>query len=177
MAMRQEEICGIAWADVDASNRTVIVRDRKDPRHKTGNDQKVPLLDVTGYDAMAMLEAQKAACSSRGRIFPYNARLRRDRIPADLSSARDCRPSLPRPTARGHLPPVRGRPRHSKGGPGDGSQGLEDGCAGTRTSAPATCTADCRPVSRPRQTRGPPRAAGVQRSDGAGRVRTRRLAG
>lgn len=59
---------------MDASNRTVIVRDRKDPRHKTGNDQKVPLLDVTGYDAMALLEAQKAACSSRGRIFPYNAR-------------------------------------------------------------------------------------------------------
>ena len=73
-AMRQEQICAIAWADVDANNRTVVVRDRKDPRRKTGNDQKVPLLDVAGYNAMTLLDAQKAACSSRGRIFPYNAR-------------------------------------------------------------------------------------------------------
>ena len=69
-ALRQEEICAIAWLDLDAADRTVTVRDRKDPRQKAGNDQRVPLLDVTGYDAMALLEAQRAACPSRGRIFP-----------------------------------------------------------------------------------------------------------
>ncbi len=39
-AMRQDEICRIAWKDVDQEHRTVVVRDRKDPRDKAGNDQK-----------------------------------------------------------------------------------------------------------------------------------------
>lgn len=58
-AMRQEEICRILWEDVDVIGRTVMVRDRKDPRDKTGNDQKVPLLDATGFDAWALLQEQK----------------------------------------------------------------------------------------------------------------------
>ena len=37
-AMRQDEICRIRWEDIDAKARTVIVRDRKDPRDKNGND-------------------------------------------------------------------------------------------------------------------------------------------
>ena len=49
--MRQEELCAITWADLDAAKRMVTVRDRKDPRQKAGNDQRVPLLDITGYDA------------------------------------------------------------------------------------------------------------------------------
>ncbi|MDB2438082.1 tyrosine-type recombinase/integrase [Hellea sp.] len=39
--MRQSEICRITWEDVDARTRCVTVRDRKDPRHKHGNHQRV----------------------------------------------------------------------------------------------------------------------------------------
>jgi integrase len=73
-AMRQEEICRIEWRDVDPRTRTVIVRDRKDPRYKSGNDQKVPLLEVTGFDAWTLIEDQRTDTRGTGRIFPYNAR-------------------------------------------------------------------------------------------------------
>jgi len=73
-AMRQEEICRICWSDVDAEKKVVIVRDRKDPRNKKGNDQKVPLLDATGIDAWAILTEQKGASLRTERIFPYNGR-------------------------------------------------------------------------------------------------------
>src|SRR5450631_4636108 len=46
-AMRQDEICRILWEDIDSENRTVVVRDRKDPRDKEGNHQRVPMLDHT----------------------------------------------------------------------------------------------------------------------------------
>lgn len=72
--MRLEEICSILWTDVDPVGRTVMVRDRKDPRHKTDNHQLVPLLDASGYEAMAILEEQRAASISSGRCFVYNAR-------------------------------------------------------------------------------------------------------
>jgi len=73
-ALRQDEICRIRWEDIDAKARTVIVRDRKDPRDKDGNDQKVPLLDVTGFDAWAILEEQKPFCGTSSLVFPYNGR-------------------------------------------------------------------------------------------------------
>ena len=58
-AMRQEEICKIEWSDVDFKKRIVVIRDRKDPRHKEGNHQKVPLLNLTGFDAWQLLLEQK----------------------------------------------------------------------------------------------------------------------
>jgi len=73
-ALRQEEICRIRWADVDAASRTVIVRDRKDPRDKEGNDQNVPLLSATGYDAWEILQEQRRAMKAEDRVFPYNSR-------------------------------------------------------------------------------------------------------
>ena len=73
-AMRQEEITRIRWADLDEETRTVIVRDRKDPREKTGNHQKVPLLAATGFDAWALVRAQRPAVGRSDRIFPYNGR-------------------------------------------------------------------------------------------------------
>jgi len=72
--MRQAELCRIRWADVDEQRRTVIVRDRKDPRKKLGNHQRVPLIDLTGHDAWAILQEQKRACGSNELIFPYNGR-------------------------------------------------------------------------------------------------------
>jgi integrase len=49
--LRHEEICKPEWPLVDMKKRLVVIQDRKDPRHKEGNDQKVPLLNLTGYDA------------------------------------------------------------------------------------------------------------------------------
>jgi integrase len=64
-AMRQDEIARIEWRDFDASN----------PRKKKGNDQRIPLLDVSGYDACKIIEEQGRFSNIReGRIFPYNGR-------------------------------------------------------------------------------------------------------
>ena len=57
-AMRQSEICSFEWDDVDMRRRIVTVRDRKDPRQKDGNHQKVPLVDLTGYDGWALINEQ-----------------------------------------------------------------------------------------------------------------------
>jgi integrase len=73
-AMRQDEITRVRWADIDAEGRTIIVRDRKDPRDKTGNDQKTPLLDATGFDAWALIEEQKSVAGRDDCVFPYNGR-------------------------------------------------------------------------------------------------------
>lgn len=74
-AMRQEKICRMEWADLDADEKMLLVRDRKDPRKKDGNHQRIPLLNVTGYDACALIEEQCAFIGRRtGRIFPYNSR-------------------------------------------------------------------------------------------------------
>lgn len=73
-AMRQDEICRIKWRDADPRTRTVIVRDRKDPRLKKGNDQKVPLLDITGFDAWALIEEQRSETNGADCIFPYNGK-------------------------------------------------------------------------------------------------------
>ena len=50
--MRQDEICQLQVGDVDRAARTAVIRDRKDPRNKQGNDQTVPLLP----DAWAIVE-------------------------------------------------------------------------------------------------------------------------
>jgi integrase len=72
-AMRQEEICRVAWSDLDTRTRMLTIRDRKDPRAKKGNDQRIPLLAVSGYDALALVEAQRACrANDDDRIFPVN---------------------------------------------------------------------------------------------------------
>ncbi|MEM6311634.1 MAG: tyrosine-type recombinase/integrase [Pseudomonadota bacterium] len=63
------------WADIDVDRRMLLVRDRKDPRHKTGNDQRIPLFPATGFDAWVLVTEQaKNQCHTNGRIFPYNSR-------------------------------------------------------------------------------------------------------
>jgi len=73
-AMRQDEICRIRWDDVDPRTKTVLIRDRKDPREKDGNHQKVPLLNATGYDAWAIVQEQKAISGKMERVFPYSGK-------------------------------------------------------------------------------------------------------
>lgn len=69
-AMRREEITRLLWSDLDEQRRTVIVRDRKDPSRKIGNHETIPLLAVTGYDALEIIRAQ---ARTPGRIFPIRA--------------------------------------------------------------------------------------------------------
>jgi integrase len=45
-AMRQDEICTLLWTDVDVAGCLAVVRNRKDPRRKSDNHRKVPLLDA-----------------------------------------------------------------------------------------------------------------------------------
>jgi integrase len=70
--MRQEEICRVTWSDLTIRTKMLTIRDRKDPRAKKGNDMRIPLLAVSGYDAMALINEQR---STRGneddRSFPY----------------------------------------------------------------------------------------------------------
>ena len=73
-AMRQEEICRLSWEDADRHTRTIVVRDRKDPRVKIGNNQRVPLLDKTGIDAWELLWEQKPFAGRSARVFPYNSK-------------------------------------------------------------------------------------------------------
>ncbi len=64
-AMRQDEICRIQIEDVDHIGRTVVIRDRKDPRNKQGNDQTVPLLSEA-WAIMAPILRER----SSGAVFP-----------------------------------------------------------------------------------------------------------
>ena len=73
-AMRSEEIHKIRWVDRDPDRKTVLIKDRKDPRKKEGNDQFVPLVAFTGFDAWALLEEQREWTRVRDRCFPYNHR-------------------------------------------------------------------------------------------------------
>jgi integrase len=43
-AMRLGEIIDLEWADLNEADRTIIIRNRKHPTEKAGNDQEVPLL-------------------------------------------------------------------------------------------------------------------------------------
>jgi integrase len=71
-AMRQEEICRVTWTDLNVQSKMLTIRDRKDPRQKKGNDQRIPLLGVSGYDAFGLIEEQRAIRSNQDeRIFPY----------------------------------------------------------------------------------------------------------
>lgn len=71
-AMRQEEICRVTWSDLNTRTKMLTIRDRKDPRQKKGNDQRIPLLAVSGYDALALIEEQRSRRGNEDdRIFPY----------------------------------------------------------------------------------------------------------
>lgn len=66
-AMRRGEIVKVTWADLDAKKKMILVRDRKDPRKKEGNDQWVPLLG----DMWELVQAQPKD-DTAGRIFPIH---------------------------------------------------------------------------------------------------------
>lgn len=66
-AMRRSEITRLLWADVDEGKRLVLVRDRKDPRKKIGNDQWIPLLGAA-WDVLT----RQPRTDDEPRIFPLH---------------------------------------------------------------------------------------------------------
>lgn len=65
-AMRRGELTRILWSDVDDKKRLVLIRDRKHPRKKVGNNEWVPLLG----DTWDLLQRQPKADDPR--IFPIH---------------------------------------------------------------------------------------------------------
>jgi integrase len=64
-AMRAGEIIRLKWSDLNDDDRTIIIRDRKHPQLKEGNDQEVPLLG----EAYAIVKRQPRI-EDEPRIFP-----------------------------------------------------------------------------------------------------------
>ena len=64
--MRQAEICRLEIDDIDRDAKSIIIRDRKDPRQKQGNHQTVPLLSAAWAIAEPLIEGRES-----GFLFPY----------------------------------------------------------------------------------------------------------
>lgn len=64
--MRREEMTRLLWSDLDEATGTILIRDRKAPRRKEGNDQRVPLL----FGALEIVLRQPRTSE---RIFPVKA--------------------------------------------------------------------------------------------------------
>jgi len=69
-AMRRGEITRLVWADLDPEKKMVMVRDRKHPRQKKGNDMWVPLLG--GVWDLVQRQPSKTDPDGDGRIFPIH---------------------------------------------------------------------------------------------------------
>lgn len=65
--MRIGEVCNLRWEDLASDKNTILVRDRKDPRKKAGNNMIMPLLG----DALEIIEKQPRTGEL---IFPYSSR-------------------------------------------------------------------------------------------------------
>lgn len=66
-ATRRGEICKVLWEHVDEKKRLLLIKDRKDPRQKVGNDQWIPLLG----DAWDIVQRQPRK-EGDDRIFPIH---------------------------------------------------------------------------------------------------------
>lgn len=62
-AMRLGEIISLKWSDLNEKDRTIIIRNRKHPTEKAGNDQEVPLLGEAWEIVMRQI-------AENDRIFP-----------------------------------------------------------------------------------------------------------
>jgi integrase len=65
--MRIGEICSLKWEDLNKEHKTIIIRDRKDPRKKEGNHMIASLLGESFNIVMQQ-------CNESDYIFPYNSR-------------------------------------------------------------------------------------------------------
>lgn len=78
-AMRLGEMVSLEWSDLEESNRTIVIRERKHPSKKATNHQKVPLplgpfvFQKQVVDPMEIMLRQPSAWRREGRIFPHAA--------------------------------------------------------------------------------------------------------
>lgn len=70
IGLRLGEIARIEWRDFDAEARMLLIRDRKDPRKKAGNDQLIPLIG----DSFELVNKQPRQ-PGEARIFPWGGSL------------------------------------------------------------------------------------------------------
>jgi integrase len=61
------EVTRLRWADLNEADKTILIRDRKDPRRKLGNNQTVPLLN----GSFEIIQRQPKAGEF---IFPVNGK-------------------------------------------------------------------------------------------------------
>jgi integrase len=74
--LRLGEIVSLRWSDLDEKRRLILVRDRKHPRLKTGNNSLIPLLEHTTIqngtiDPLTIIKSQASMRTKAERIFPY----------------------------------------------------------------------------------------------------------
>jgi integrase len=66
-ATRRGEFCTVRWENIDSDKKLLLIKDRKDPRKKKGNDQWIPLLG----DAWDIVQRQPRKNGDE-RIFPIH---------------------------------------------------------------------------------------------------------
>ncbi len=67
--MRLGEICRIRIEDINWNEKAVLIRERKDPKRKSRNDQLVPLVGEAFDIARQMADGR-----TEGRVFPYDGK-------------------------------------------------------------------------------------------------------
>jgi len=65
--MRIGEVCNLKWDDLNEEHKTILIRDRKDPRKKEGNHMIAPLLGGS-FDIITKQD------KTSDKIFPYNSK-------------------------------------------------------------------------------------------------------
>ncbi|EDE9644398.1 site-specific integrase [Salmonella enterica] len=78
--MRRGEICGLRWDDIDYKNKSILVRDRKDPRKKIGNHMVIPLLGRAWDIIMQQPKISEKIFPHKIGTFSEGFRRTRDRL-------------------------------------------------------------------------------------------------
>lgn len=78
--LRRGELARIAWADVDAARRAVLVRQRKHPRRIEARDEWVPLLGEA-WEVVSR-QPRPAGAAGGGRVFPVSVETLTDSVTA-----------------------------------------------------------------------------------------------
>ena len=84
-AMRLDENCRVEWSDLDVDRRMLMIRDRKNPRNKTGNDQRIPVLRRHGVRCLgAVHQTGQRTRARKGPDLSLQLEIRRNGLPAHV---------------------------------------------------------------------------------------------